>query len=378
MTRRPHVLHVVDSLAPGGAERMVAEIANATDEERYRASVCVTRSTSSLALAPALAEGVQLHVLPRRFRFDPPGFRAFVTLCRREGVDLLHVQNRPSFRFVAVLKALGCLPPVPIVFLDHYGNVEVNNRLPFDLRWAVWFVKPYWAGVHPDLTRMALCVGIAPEDAFVITDAIDFTRFDRAPAARLDGIVEPGHDAPVGIIVANVRPQKDYISFLRALSQVKDLPWHMLAVGGFNDPAYHQECLDLLRALGLEDRVSFLGPRLDVPALLKTADFAVLSSRSESGPLVLLEYAAAGLPFVSTRVGFVGKSLADLGIGKFVAPGDVDGLARALRQLVQLPPEELTKRGHQTRKLAATHFDIRNVMPQWYEVYERALEGGPR
>ncbi|MBC7077681.1 MAG: glycosyltransferase [Synergistales bacterium] len=375
MNMMPHILHVIDSLAPGGAERMVVEIANATDKQRYRVSVCVTRAKSSLALRPALAANVPVHILPRRFRFDLPAFWEFSALCRREQVHLLHVHNRPSFRFVAVLKAFGCLPSVPVVFLDQYGDVEMNPRLPLDLQWAVQFVKPYWVGVHPDLTSVAVRVGVTPKDTFVITNAIDFACFDCVPETPLEDILGPAHSTPVGIIIANVRPQKDYVSLLHALAQVKDLSWHLLAVGGFSDLAYYQTCLGLMYALGLEERITFLGPRLDVPTLLKAADFAVLSSRSESGPLVLLEYAAAGLPFVSTQVGLIGDSLARLGIPEFVPPQDVHELARALRRLLALSPGERKERGMKTRELAAPYFDIRNVMPKWYQLYERALEG---
>lgn len=377
MVERPHVLHVVDSLAPGGAERMVVEIANATDPARYRVSVCVTRCNSSLALAPALSQDVRLHVLPRQGRFDLLGFKAFAQLCQSEGVGLLHVHNRPSLRFVAMCKALGYLPRVPVGFLDQFGDVEIGERLPADLRWALRWVKPYFVGVQPDLATAAQRSGVPSWKTTVVSNAIDFSAFEEATAASVDVTRSGPVHGPTGILVANVRPQKDYKTLLQALAQVKDRPWCLLAVGGFNDVAYHRVCLDLVQALGLEGRISFLGPRLDVPSLLKAADFAVLSSRSESGPLVLLEYAAAGLPFVSTCVGLIGRSLADLGVSEFVPPGDADALAAALRRLLVLSPEERRARGQHTRELIASRFDIRNVMPQWYHVYERALGGGP-
>ncbi|MGQ9733307.1 MAG: glycosyltransferase [Candidatus Zipacnadales bacterium] len=374
MTQRLHLLHVVDSLAPGGAERMVVEIANATDLERYRVSVCVTRAGANLSLRPSLSQGVGFYVLPRRFRYDLPAFKAFAELCHREEVDLLHVHNRPSFRFIAMCKVLGCLPPVPTIFLDQFGDVEVEERLPTDLRWMLRWVRPYFVGVDPDLATAAQRGGVPSWKATVVSNAIDFGPFEEARPASVDATSVQG---PIGILVANVRPQKDYETLLQALAQVKERPWHLLAVGGFNDAAYHRSCLDLVQVLGLEGRVSFLGPRLDVPSLLKAVDFAVLSSRSESGPLVLLEYAAAGLPFVSTRVGLIGGSLADMGAPEFVPPGDADALAAALRRLLDLTPAERRARGQRTRDLAAARFDIRNVMPQWYHVYKRALERGP-
>jgi len=375
MPDRPHILHVVDSLAQGGAERMVVEIANATDTQRYRVSVCVTRSTSSLALASAVRGDVPLHVLPRRSRLSLPAFRKFARLCRRERVDLLHVHNRPSFRFIAMCKALGCLPRVPVIFLDPFGDVEIGDRLPAQLRWVLRWVRPYYVGVHPSLAQAAQRSGVPPQRTTVVSNAIDFTPFGGAMSAEVRAILGRPVRGPLGIVVANVRPPKDYETLLQALARVKDRLWHLLVVGDANDRAYSQQCLRLAAALKLEDRVSFLGPRLDIPALLKAADFAVLSSRSESGPLVLLEYAAAGLPFVSTRVGLIGRSLADLGVPGFVPPGDVDAFAAALRRLLNLAPAEREKRGQRTRELAAAHFDIRNVMPQWYRIYQRVLGG---
>jgi glycosyltransferase involved in cell wall biosynthesis len=379
MADRPHILHVVDSLAPGGAERMVVEIANATDKRRYRVSVCVTRAGANLALRPSLSQDVGFHVLSRRFRFDLPGFWEFARLCQREGVDLFHVHNRPSLRFIAMCKALGCLPRKPVVFLDQFGDIEIGDHLQAQFQWIFRWVKPYYVGVQPSLTQAAQRSGIPPEMATVVSNAIDFSPFEEGtPApARAEPIRRNLIQGPTGVIVANVRPPKDYQTLLLALSQIRDQPWHLLAIGSLSDQVYSQKCLQLAAALGLVDRVSFLGSRLDIPALLKAADFAVLSSRSESGPLVLLEYAAAGLPFVSTRVGLIGKALADLGVPEFVPPGDAEALAAALRRLLQLSPEERRARGQQTHDLAASRFDIRNVMPQWYHVYERALEGDP-
>jgi glycosyltransferase involved in cell wall biosynthesis len=69
------------------------------------------------------------------------------------------------------------------------------------------------------------------------------------------------------------------------------------------DEAYAKACLALRDELGLRERVLFLGSRADIVELLAGADFAVLCSKTESGPLALVEYAASGLPFVSTRVG---------------------------------------------------------------------------
>ena len=58
--------------------------------------------------------------------------------------------------------------------------------------------------------------------------------------------------------------------------------------------------LRLAGALGVAERVAFLGGRDDVPALLAAADGLVLPSRDEATGTVILEAAAAGLPVLAT------------------------------------------------------------------------------
>jgi glycosyltransferase involved in cell wall biosynthesis len=140
--------------------------------------------------------------------------------------------------------------------------------------------------------------------------------------------------------------------------------------GGFIDDAYTKTCQQLRDELGLQDRVLFLGSRADIIEILAGADFAVLSSKTESGPLALLEYAASGLPFVSTRVGLIGNYLFAQGLPEFVAPGNTQAMADALLRLVQLSPADRKERGEQGREIAIRDFDIRHVLPDWYQAYE--------
>ena len=82
-------------------------------------------------------------------------------------------------------------------------------------------------------------------------------------------------------------------------------------------------------------RVRFLGPlpREDVLKVFRAADAALLTSAWENLPHTVLEALAVGTPVVATAVGGVPEVVRDGENGLLVAPGDLDGLAEAIRRV---------------------------------------------
>jgi glycosyltransferase involved in cell wall biosynthesis len=105
-------------------------------------------------------------------------------------------------------------------------------------------------------------------------------------------------------LVGRVVPIKDIKTFLRAVQlAAHEVPVEAYVIGPTDeDPAYYAECQELVRLLDLEGTVVFTGPQ-NVAAWLGKLDVNVLTSVSESQPLVLLEGWAAGVPAVTTDVG---------------------------------------------------------------------------
>jgi glycosyltransferase involved in cell wall biosynthesis len=115
-----------------------------------------------------------------------------------------------------------------------------------------------------------------------------------------------------------------------------------------------------------------VGPREDVPSVIKSCDFGVIPSISESGPLVLIEYLAGGIPFVATRVGEVSQLVESTALGSFVDSGDAQALAKAIENLIVMPSDQRKKLGLRGVEVAEGMFDIRTRIPRWQEVYAAA------
>lgn len=89
--------------------------------------------------------------------------------------------------------------------------------------------------------------------------------------------------------------------------------------------------------LGLEEHVSLLGRRDDVPELLAAADVFVLPSLFEGLPLSALEAMAAGLPVVGTHGCGTAEAVRDGVTGRLVASGDAAALAQAILEVLEQP-----------------------------------------
>ncbi len=141
--------------------------------------------------------------------------------------------------------------------------------------------------------------GARPERTANIPNGIRLERF--APL-REQRAAEP---PPVLCLIGRVVPIKDIKTFIRAMRRVVNQRpdaqgW--IAGPADEDPSYAEECRNLVRSLGLQQQVRFLGMQR-VENLMPQIGLVVLSSISEALPLVLLEGYAAGVPVVSTDVG---------------------------------------------------------------------------
>jgi glycosyltransferase involved in cell wall biosynthesis len=162
----------------------------------------------------------------------------------------------------------------------------------------------------------------------VVYNAVRLERF-QAPAPP--GLREElgGSDRPLVLTCARLDEQKGHRVLLSAAAQLSGI---CLAFAGEGPERAALEAL--ADELGVADRVSFLGYRDDIPALLAACDVFALPSLYEGSSLAVLEAMAAGRAVVSSTIGGTEELIEDGRSGLLVRPGDVDGLRNALERAV--------------------------------------------
>ena len=321
------VLQLIDSLRPGGAEKMSVTYAKALSKRIDSSYLCCTRLEGMLK--GQLSPQVGYLFLGKKYTLDVQAFWKLRQYVKKNRIDIL--QAHSSSWFLALLVKLS-LPQLTLVWHDHFGRVLEQRQ--------AGILKPgskYFDGiisVNKNLEQWA-------QENLSCRRAQYFPNF--LPETKGDGSnAEP--DPPVEmsgsfkiICVANLRPQKDHLTLLEAFhifsEEKEEISLHLVGKNWEDD--YSEEIKKYIRDQNLEERVFLHGEQREISGFLAYADIGVLSSSSEGLPVALLEYGMAGLPVICTRVGECEWVIGEDGI--LVSPGNPQELTLALQSYFDNP-----------------------------------------
>ncbi|MFD2797238.1 glycosyltransferase family 4 protein [Promicromonospora vindobonensis] len=230
-------------------------------------------------------------------------------------------------------------------------------------------------------------VGIAPYVRELLGD-LRLRRFEELGDVAVHAVPplndRSGRPGPVRLLhVGRLVRTKGARDVIRAMTLLRDLPVVLDVVGDGPDRA---ACADLVRDLGLEDRVLVHGAvsRAEVDHFYERADVFVFPSYREPGGAVVLEAMAHGLPLVVCGRGGPGANVSDACAVRLPAESPAQlarDVATAVRRLVTDPGLRLRMGDAAREHVAATHLWDRRIerMTDLYEqvAASRATGAGP-
>jgi glycosyltransferase involved in cell wall biosynthesis len=190
--------------------------------------------------------------------------------------------------------------------------------------------------------------------------------FDASARTQLRKTLAVDDSMPLLLAVGRLWEQKDYPNLLKAFANLKSEPVlpQLVIIG---DGPLRSEFEEMARALGIADRVRFLGIRHDIAALMCACDVFVLSSAWEGFGLVVAEAMACERVVVATDCGGVKEVVGD--VGYLVPPRDSDSLCLALQQALRLPLNERTRLGFDARERVIKKFSLESTANHYLAVY---------
>lgn len=172
------------------------------------------------------------------------------------------------------------------------------------------------------------------------------------------------------ITVCRLAPQKNIGLLIRAFARLSEkYPDEKLLIYGEGDS--RGECERLIGSLNLDDRIKLMGTSTEIPEVLSKAKIFALSSDYEGMPNALMEALAAGVPSIATDCpcGGPGILIEDGVNGLLVPVGDEDKMAGALDVLLS-NPKYAERLGAAAAARASGQFGSDVVLEQWREMIE--------
>jgi glycosyltransferase involved in cell wall biosynthesis len=328
------IVHVVESLAVGGLERVVLQLAI---WQRRRGDTCriICLFDEGALAGEARAAGIEVLAIGKTRGPDLRALKRLRSAIRNSHADAVHTHNAVSHYYTAAaVLGLGVTRTVN----TRHGMGPAQGRARLERLYRAALLGTHAAVSVCDAGRERfVSIGAMPESkAVVIPNGVSVAAIEpRNDAAKLRLLAQLGRSAESVVIgiVGRLNPIKDHATLLRAVSLLilSGRSVQLVIVG---DGPTRASLESLADTLPLGKCVHFLGMRDDVSQLLPAFDIFALSSLSEGYSLALVEAAAAGLPIVATRVGGNADIVAHGKTGLLVETGDASALAGALEKLV--------------------------------------------
>ena len=169
---------------------------------------------------------------------------------------------------------------------------------------------------------------------------------------------------PVFTMVARLAAPKDHALLLEAFAPLAGKARLRLIGDGPDRAAVEAQ----VARLGIDAAVERLGSRSDVPELLAASHGAVLASRQEGFPLVVLEAMRHALPVLASDVGGIREAVVPEQNGLLVPRGDSAAWTRAMARLIA-EPDTRARWGAAGRRDFEDRFTAEGMLARTWAVY---------
>jgi L-malate glycosyltransferase len=389
--RKTKVLFLINDLLPGGAQRVVLDIASNINHDLYDPVVVSLRNAATLhgGMEPMDHEfseaGIRVLTLGWNGHPSVSEFLDLMRMIRRESPDIIHAHLPYSVILGTIAARLAGVRRI----IAHEHNTREFD--PFLIRFLRALVAPFVDLVicYTDEVEHSLFGDVhtfmAADDDLLSGRVRSLTVFNGidtqkvlalAHATDRDGVrneLGVSHGEILVVAVGRLVSWKGHEHLVRAFARVisrrKDIKLRIAGYGPMEDTFR-----DLILKQGLASHVSLLGARADAVALMRSADIISNVYTYEPGTAVQEAAGLAGLEALTTGTPVIlgdypsTARIAPGGIAAVVDPYDEEALAKTIEHLADNPAERIRLGA------AASHFmqeamDVRKVAGRYERVY---------
>ncbi len=342
-------LHVIDSLNTGGAEKVCLDIITMLIDAGYQADCMVISSKG--ALYDQIDSRARVFFLNRRHKFSLIKMRKCALLASQ--YDIVHVHMRHTWAYVK-LSSLLFNRKLKLLFHDHFWEINTFSDATFRLR---GILKPqFYVGVsnnHIVWARRVL--QITEKNIYVLKNTV-------IPDYGSSNIYHGDL-----LMISNLREIKNVLFGINLANHLK----RKLTIFGSHDGAVYGDMV--LREAASSEYITIIQNEWEVQKYLNNFSLAIHTAFLETGPLVLLEYMAHGLPFITFRTGAVVEQIKDVFPFLIAESFDLSEWEKKINLLESRIRNEGDTLASDLKKVFADKFSPDNYLEQCLMIYQNVL-----
>ncbi|WP_431242296.1 N-acetyl-alpha-D-glucosaminyl L-malate synthase BshA [Flavobacterium sp. P21] len=261
---------------------------------------------------------------------------------------------------------------LPMITTLHGTDITLVGNHPF-YKPAVTFSinkSDYVTSVSQSLKDDTLKLFKIKNKIKVIPNFIELDKVVKDPDAPCHRYVMAKANERIVTHISNFRKVKRIPDIIKIFYNIqKEMPAKLMMVG---DGPEKEKAEVLCMELGIYDKVIFFGNSNEIDKILCMTDLFLLPSETESFGLAALEAMALGVPVISSNSGGLPEVNFDGVSGYLSNVGDVEQMAE---NAIKILKDDATLKEFKKNALeVAKKFDIKNILPKYEALYQKAID----
>lgn len=348
---KTHIISLLSQFRDNMAELLVFEEGEISEEAKKR--------------------GIKTHIIEQKSRYDISVLHKIILFINSGKFDIVHTHGARANFFMSIIRNKLEIKWVTTVHSDptlDFMKRGLSGFLFTKLNLSTYRKMDGIFAVSEFFREKLISFGIPSEKIRTIHNGIVYSS-KADTSANINELRR--QDIFTLVYVARLHPVKGHDILFKAIQNSKIPQLKLLLVGS---GPIAEDLKVMVHEMNLEDQVTFLGHREDVEELLATADVNILTSHSESFPLVLLEGANQRIPCITTDVGDVKLLIPDKSYGWVVPVGDDIAISEAIQQAYNIWLKgTLPIMGEKLYNHAAKNFSLQKLYEGTVRYYQELL-----
>lgn len=367
------ILHVLDSLRPGGTENGVVNVAQRLLPAVDTHVACLRSSGDFAARLPAPN---QVYVLGKGTGFTPSTVAALFQTVRHLRPDVIHTHNLGPLIYAALATVGGTVTPI---LHGEHGQIQRQERNA-RRRWQRRLLYRCCRGVHTVSKSMISALeteGLPVRGMVSVTNGVDAARYcpPESKTAVRSALGLPERGVFIGIVGRFVALKRHLLllrAFDRVAAETQGLRLVVLGDGGDDQESVRAA----IESHPRRSQIDWPGMQSHTVPWYQAMDLLVAPSLIEGLSNAVLEAMACGVPVLAHAACGNSEVIIHETNGFCDDIQSEEDLVASLRQRLSRP-EDLQAVGNEAREHVLRHFSLDSMALGYQRLYERCASRKP-